>query len=177
MAHEIEDPTPPGAHAAERTVSTRTMELVVAGALMAVSCVIMWDSWRIGARWGDDGPGAGYFPFRIGVILFAASAITFAMKARDAAGEAGVPFVERSQLALVLQVFVPTVVFVLLIPFIGIYVAAAIFIAYFMMRLGRYKARMAAPVAVLVPLALFVLFEVWFLVPLPKGPIETALGY
>lgn len=177
MSHEIRDPeAPAGAEAHARSVSARTMELVVAGALMAVAAVIMWDSWRIGARWGADGPGAGYFPFRVGVILFAVSAATFVLKWRDAA-EAGVPFVERAQLSLVLQVFVPTLVFVALIPFLGIYVAAAAFIAYFMVRLGRYGPQIAAPVALGVPAALFVLFEVWFLVPLPKGPLEAAFGY
>jgi hypothetical protein len=25
--------------------------------------------------------------------------------------------------------------------------------------------------------AAFLIFEVWFLVPLPKGPLETRLGY
>jgi putative tricarboxylic transport membrane protein len=177
MSHEIQDPDAPvGVAAHERSVSARTMELVVAGALMALAAVIMWDSWRIGARWGDDGPGAGYFPFRVGVILFAVSAATFFTKLRDASA-AGVPFVERAQLSLVLQVFVPTLVFVALIPFLGIYVAGAIFIAYFMIRLGSYGAHVAAPVALGVPAALFVLFEVWFLVPLPKGPLEAAFGY
>jgi hypothetical protein len=33
------------------------------------------------------------------------------------------------------------------------------------------------PVAIGVPLMLFMMFEVWFLVPLPKGPLEAALGY
>jgi hypothetical protein len=28
-----------------------------------------------------------------------------------------------------------------------------------------------------VPVALFLMFEVWFLVPLPKGPIEQWLGF
>ena len=30
---------------------------------------------------------------------------------------------------------------------------------------------------VLVPLVLFVVFEIWFLVPLPKGPVEALLGF
>lgn len=174
MAHEIK--VPEGAEAAGRTVTTRTMELVVAGALMACAGVIMWDSWRVGARWGVDGPGAGYFPFRVGVILFAASAITFVIKLRDGAAAAE-RFVDRTQFNLVLQVFLPTLVFVVLIPFLGIYVAAALFIAYFMIVLGRYRPHIAVPVAVGVPAALFVLFEIWFLVPLPKGPLEAAFGY
>jgi putative tricarboxylic transport membrane protein len=86
-------------------------------------------------------------------------------------------FVERSQFVQVLQVLIPTIVFVVLIAFIGIYVAAALFIAFFMAWLGKYSVARIAPVAILVPVVLFLMFEIWFLVPLPKGPLETALGF
>jgi len=86
-------------------------------------------------------------------------------------------FVGRSELVRVLQVFVPTVIYVLLIGFLGLYVSSAIFIAFFMAWLGKYPLYKIVPVAVLIPVALFFMFEVWFLVPLPKGPLETALGY
>ena len=64
-----------------------------------------------------------------------------------------------------------------LIFLVGIYLASAVFIAFFMWWLGKYPVAKIIPVAVGVPLALFVMFEIWFLVPLPKGPLETALGY
>jgi hypothetical protein len=32
-------------------------------------------------------------------------------------------------------------------------------------------------IAIAIPVATFLVFEVWFLVPLPKGPLETQLGY
>ena len=51
MAHETERN--------EHTVSTRLMELIVAGVFMAAAVLIMYDNWRIGARWGDGGPQAG----------------------------------------------------------------------------------------------------------------------
>src|SRR3546814_7744037 len=47
-------------------------------------------------------------------------------------------FVERSKFKLVLQVFVPSAIFVVAIGFIGLYVAAVIYIAFFMWWLGRY---------------------------------------
>jgi hypothetical protein len=53
----------------------------------------------------------------------------------------------------------------------------AVFIAAFMRWLGRFPIYKIAPVALLVPFALFMLFEIWFLVPLPKGPLEDWLGY
>ena len=63
------------------------------------------------------------------------------------------------------------------IGFLGLYVSSAIFIAFFMAWLGKYPLYKIVPVAILIPVALFFMFEVWFLVPLPKGPLETALGY
>ena len=86
-------------------------------------------------------------------------------------------FVERGQFVLVMKVLIPTIVFVGLIWLIGIYFAAAIFIAFFMYWLGKYPIQKILPVAILIPLALFVMFEIWFLVPLPKGPVEAMLGY
>jgi hypothetical protein len=86
-------------------------------------------------------------------------------------------FVERAQFRDVLKVLVPAAVFVALIGYIGIYVASALFIGAFMRWLGRFRWRTIAIVSVAVPLALFFLFEIWFLVPLPKGPLEDFLGY
>jgi putative tricarboxylic transport membrane protein len=166
----------PHSERSESTVSNRTMELVVAGLFIAAAMLVMYDNWRIGARWAEDGPQAGYFPFYIGLIMFIASAVTFAVNLLARAG-ASSNFVDRSQLKQVLQVLVPTIAFVILIGFLGIYVAAAIFITFFMWWLGKYPIYRIAPIALFVPLFLFVMFEIWFLVPLPKGPLETALGY
>lgn len=165
-----------GAETREATVSTRTMELVVAALFAALAALVMYENWRIGAGWGEDGPGAGYFPFYVGTIMLIASLGTF-VRTLAAAEPDTSNFVERSQLKLVLQVLVPTIVFVAAIFFLGIYVSSAIFIAFFMVWLGRYPVAKVAPIAVLVPVALFFMFEVWFKVPLPKGPLEVALGY
>ena len=168
MSHEATDN--------EATVSARTMEIVVSGIFVALAVLIMYDNWRIGARWASDGPQAGYFPFYIGLIMFVASAATLITNVVNRSG-ARTEFVDRSQFRQVLQVLVPTIAFVGLIWVLGMYLAAAIFITFFMWRLGKYPLLRIVPVAILVPLFLFVMFEIWFLVPLPKGPIETALGY
>jgi putative tricarboxylic transport membrane protein len=143
---------------------------------MALSCVVMWDSWGIGAKWASDGPQAGYFPFYIGLIMFIASLGTLIGAIITKTPNLNT-FVEKGQLMSVLSVLVPTAVFVALIPYLGLYVAGAIFIAFFMVAIGKYNILKAIPVALCVPLALFVLFEIWFLIPLPKGPVEAMLGY
>jgi hypothetical protein len=156
--------------------STRTVEIVVAGLLLAVAAVVIWDSRRLGASWGDDGPQAGYVPFYVGLILAAASIGNLLSALFDAAARRK-PFVGRAQAVLVLQVLIPATVFVGAVGWLGIYVSAALYIGFFMAWLGRYPPARILPVAVLVPLAFFFVFEIWFLVPLPKGPLEAALGY
>jgi hypothetical protein len=65
---------------------------------------------------------------------------------------------------------------VLLIRPLGLYVASTLFIVFFMRRLGRYPWAAAAAVGIGVSAVFFVLFEVWFKLPLPKGPLEAWLG-
>jgi len=157
-------------------VSTRTVEMIVALLLLAVAGIVMWDSHRIGSAWAPDGPQAGYFPFYVGLVLFIASAanLVAAYRARELSDDS---FVGRGQFKLVLQVLVPAAIFVFAIGYLGIYIAAALYIGFFMAWLGGYSASRIIPVAVLVPVVFFVLFEIWFLVPLPKGPVEAWFGY
>ena len=162
--------------------STRTAESVVAALLLIFGAVVMWDSWRVGAGWTDDGPKSGYFPFYIGVFIVIGSAINL-WKGLTLKGEDNTAFVLRGQLALVWSVLWPTAIFIVLIggvgpiPGLGIYVAAIIYIAWFMRRLGHYSWVKIFPVGFGVSLYFFVMFEVWFKVPLPKGPIEALFGF
>jgi putative tricarboxylic transport membrane protein len=155
------------------TVSTRWPEVIVAGVLLVVALLVITDSLRSGIGWGDDGPRSGYFPFRIGLLLAGASVAILIGQWRARTLTA---FAERAQLSMVVQVFVPIVVYVALIAVLGIYVASLILIAYFMRRHGKYGWPLTAAVAVGVPLVFFGVFERWFLVPLIKGPLEALLG-
>lgn len=155
-------------------VTTRTMELVTAAVLMIIGSIVIWDSMRVGAGWDINGPRSGYFPFYIGLLILVSSAATFASAVFSGSRKI---FVARDAFRSVLQVLVPTVVFGGFIAFLGIYAASALFIAYFMIRMGDFPWPTVAGVSLGVPIALFMLFEVWFLVPLPKGPIETLFGY
>jgi len=68
--------------------------------------------------------------------------------------------------------------YVLLTQFVGIYVASAALIASFMRMNGRFSWLKITLISVCVSVALFLMFEVWFRVPLPKGPLESILlGY
>lgn len=153
----------------------RAAELGVAAGFFALGAVVIFDSVRLGARWAEDGPQPGYFPFYLGAIICAASAITFVLAL--ASGEAGRrTFVEVGQLKLVLSVLVPSVVFVAVVGWLGIYLAGFLFVAFFMRWLGKYAWWKVVAVALGNSVAFYLVFEVWFLVPLPKGFLERLLG-
>ena len=151
-----------------------TVDAVVAAVLFIVGAVVVVQARALGAGWTSDGPGSGYFPFYIGLILCIASAgilyQAVVSKKRDTRA-----FVDREQL-------VPRPLGVragdrstsLAIVFVGIYVASAIYIAVFMIVLGKYPAWKAAVIGVVVSVAFFVMFEVWFKVPLLKGTARSA---
>ena len=130
---------------------------------------------RLGARWAEDGPQAGYFPFYVGLLVCVSALVNFVMALVNRK-DPGREFVELDKLKLVLAVLVPAAIYVALISWIGIYVASVIFIAFFMRWLGKYAWWKVAVVSVGVMVAFFLIFEVWFLVPLPKGPVENLLG-
>jgi hypothetical protein len=157
--------------------SIRITEVVVASLLMAFGAVVMWDSARVGSGWGADGPGAGYFPFYIGLLIVLGSAFNLVRAVRTDGAAARRLLFDRRQLRSILSVLVPAAAFVAAIPFIGIYVAAALYIGFFMRWLGRFKWSTVLAVSVGVPVAAFLTFETWFLVALPKGPVEDWLGF
>jgi putative tricarboxylic transport membrane protein len=155
-------------------VSVRTMNIVVAAILMIAAGIVITDSVRLGFGWTAEGPAPGYFPFYIGLFLVLASAVNLLQAVRTRGVQT---FVTKPALRRVFAVLLPLVVYVAVLSYIGIYVASAVYVALFMWRFGRYALVRGAIVGVAVAVALFLMFEVWFLVPLPKGPVESMLGY
>jgi hypothetical protein len=153
--------------------SHRNAEIGVAVAMIALGGIVIAGSVEVGIGWGPEGPKSGFFPFYLGVAIILASIMNLmhaiALNPRTL-------FAEWSQLRSVLAVVIPTTVYVFAVPWVGIYVASLILIAVFMRWLGRYSLTMSAAVSIGTVVAIYLMFEKWFLVPLPKGPIEDFLG-
>jgi hypothetical protein len=165
-------------NANESVVSTTTIEMVVAAILLVFGIVVAYGSYQLGSGWTSDGPGAGYFPFYVGLLICVAGIGVFiqTVMAKDK-GEAA--FVDREQLQRVLSVFVPAVFYVGAVQIFGLYVASAVYIALFMVILGKYKWLKSIIISLAVIVLFFLMFEVWFKVPLYKGSIDllSFLGY
>ena len=159
-------------------VSTRAVEIVVALILFTLGAIVVFDSYRLGSKWGSDGPQSGYFPFYIGLLICVSSVVTMAqaLLAKPAASQ---PFVFWKPFKRVLTVLFPAVLYVLSVKFVGLYVASAIYIAIFMIWLGKYSWWKSIAVGFVINVIFFLMFEVWFKVPLFKGVLNPLgfLGY
>ena len=160
-------------HAERPALTVKMAEAIVALVIIGAGALVITDSLRLGARWGSDGPQAGYFPFYIGALLCISGAVNLFRALRDPYVRT---FVTRSQGKQVLRILIPLAIYVLGIKLLGIYVASTLFIGAFMILLGKYGWLRTVLVSVGVSVAFFLMFEIWFKVPMIKGPLETAFG-
>jgi len=170
----VEDPDAPEDDSPVLT-QARTMEVAVYLFLIVFALVLGYDNWKTGMGWEREGPQSGYLPFYLCVILAGASCyglgLAFARRKR-----ASQPFVTRDQLRRVLQVFVPTFLFVLAMQFLGLYVASFLLVAGFMRFIGRIAWWKSLLTSFIFAVVMFVTFDVAFDVIMPKGPLEAAFG-
>jgi hypothetical protein len=153
-------------------MSQRTVEIIVAILFLFVGAVAMYDSVKIGAGW-SDGPQSGYFPFYISLLMSAASVMNLV---HAVAGGPRDAFVDRESFGRVLTVLIPAMLFVAAVPWLGIYLSGAVFIALFMLFVGKYAIWKGALVGGGVMMVLFFVFQRWFLIRLPTGPVEQFFG-
>ncbi len=177
LEHILSDQSPPESAGSPAVAKNCTVDTVVAAVLFVIGAVVVIEARRLGATWTSDGPGAGYFPFFIGLIV-CISALGILVQSRLKSRDHDT-FVDREQLGRVASVLLPAMAYVLVVWFLGLYVASAVYIALFMIILGRYSRIKSVLVAVIVNAVFFVMFEVWFKVPLYKGTLEplSFLGY
>lgn len=158
----------------------RTADLVTATLLMALGGIVIYDAVRIGVGWGDEGPRSGFFPFWLAALMVVISAAII-IQALVSSSEK--PFVTRARFVPVFKVLAPIAGFIVVTdppgPWsgLGLYVAGGLYLGFYMRWVGRHDWRSVVALSVAVPVISFFIFEKWFLVPMPKGPVETWFGY
>ncbi len=154
--------------------SHRGVEMGVAVAMVAFGAIVIYGSLQVGIGWGAGGTEGRILP-----VL---------SRRHDHPGERDESPRRRCRnpgrrssptgrsFGSVISVVIPTTIYVFAVPWAGIYLSSLILIALFMRWLGRYGIAMCAAVSIGVVVVTYLMFEKWFLVPLPKGPIEDWLG-
>ena len=152
----------------------RAADLATAAVLMALGGLVLFDAVRLGYDWGSDGPKSGFFPFWLAVAMLVACGLIVLQALRQRTDKA---FVTREQLRPVLAVLVPATAMVAITEVAGLYVASALYIGFYMRWVGRHRWLTIVVLSLGIPIATFIVFERWFLVPMPKGPLENWLGF
>ena len=151
----------------------KSVEAGMALLIALFGVIVIIGSMKAGINWGAEGPRAGFFPFYVGIFIVAASAVNLWHGLSDP--DDGL-FAEWGQLRQVMSVVIPTSIYVGVMSFTGLYLGSIVFIGWFMRWLGKYSWLTVIAVALGMPIVTYFIFERWFLVPLPKGPIEEWLG-
>jgi putative tricarboxylic transport membrane protein len=152
----------------------KAAEVAFAFVLAAFGAAIIFGAREMDTGWGGSGPEAGYFPFRIGVLIVAAALVVMAQAALTSGAEEAQP--SRGGAANIALFSAPLVALVVLVPWIGVYLAAAAYLAFAVGVVGRNAWPRTLAVSLLTPAAIFALFEFAFRTPLPKGPLGPLLG-
>jgi putative tricarboxylic transport membrane protein len=152
----------------------RAADLITASILISLGGLVIADAVRLGIGWGSDGPQSGFFPFWLASLMVVCCAIIIAQSKRMAPKA---PFVEPGKLRPVFAVLWPAVAAVALMQWVGLYVSSALYLGFYMRWVGRHSWSTILPLSFGIPIAIFLIFEKWFLVPMPKGPLEAWLGY
>jgi hypothetical protein len=155
--------------------STRKVGMIVGLVFFALGVLVIADTIRLGAGWARDGPQAGYFPLRIGVLI-AVCSIIVVVQAYRRKDDTRI-FVEWRKLIPVGKILFPLILYIAAMQYVGLYVASTLFVGGLMRWLGRYSWTKAIIVPLIMSGIIFWLFEYQFTVPLPKGPLEQWFGY
>jgi hypothetical protein len=156
-------------------VSRFAAEVATACATAGLGILVMVGAAEFGIGWGDAGPEAGAFPFYVGVLIAAGSAVNLVRAVSSYRGSPA-PFLTSLQLRRVAAFFLPMAAFAAVAFVLGLYVAAALYLCAVMRLQGGYRLPVAALVGVGTSLFFYLVLEVWFRVPLLKGPLEAWLG-
>ncbi len=148
----------------------RIAEIFIAFLLIAVGVITLADSIRLGFGWGMSGPESGFFPFYLGAgTIMCALLVLLNLFKNYRKGEAAKRLMPEGALTPILWVLIPATAMIVISEFVGLHVAAALYIAFYMRAVGKVKWLTTILVSLLVPLSLYIAFDKLFLVPLPQG--------
>jgi len=152
------------------------MEVAFALVTMAFGATVIWGALEFSIGWGEIGPEAGYFPFRLGSLIVLASLVNLVRAVKRRGGLTGslLTWEEGRRLA---AFALPILAFVGIVMVLGVYVASALYLLFTVGLVARHRLPVTIGVSLCAPLLLFVLFEIVFRMPLLKGPLEAAFGW
>ncbi|WP_159999201.1 tripartite tricarboxylate transporter TctB family protein [Roseomonas sp. 18066] len=156
-------------------LSRLVLELIGALVVLGFGATVIWGALEHEVGWGEDGPQAGTLPFWLGLVAMLA-AVVIAIQALRKSEVLGAQVMLGRKAAQQSAAFLlPIAALVALAVPLGLYLAMGIYLFGMVMWHG-HGLKAAVITAVSAILFNWVAFEYWFMLPLPKGPIEAWLG-
>jgi len=154
-------------------ISGRSLEAATALLTGAFGAAVVISSLDNGIGWSAAGVDAGTFPFVVGVIILSGSVYNLArgwFQARDVV-------LRPSELKRLGMLFIPAVLFVGVIPAIGVYLASAFYVFGALAWHKRGSLVFSGIAAIGTALALYLIFELTFQISLPRGALGDFIGF
>lgn len=148
-------------------------EAVTALVTLALGSAVVIGAREYGTGWTEGGPEPGTFPFCVGILVIAASLGNLLAVWRKR--QPGAVFVNATQARRIAAFGLPLLAFVALSLTLGFYVATAVYLGAVMRFQGGYRWLSSVAVAIGTSAFFFLVLELWFKVPLLKGPLEAVL--
>ncbi len=150
--------------------SMRKADILISLLMMSIGIVIVVDSARLGFKWGMNGPESGFFPFYLGAGTIVCALLVLRKVAAQYKKEgAGKRLMPEGALNSILWVLVPATVMIAITELVGLHIAAALYMGFYMRVVGRIRWTTTILISLLVPISLYIAFDKLFLVPLPQG--------
>jgi hypothetical protein len=152
----------------------RAAEILFSCITAAIGIATIQGAREMNVGWTSSGPEAGYFPFRVGIIILCASIVNLVQRGflAPAAGD----YVSRKDARAMAVFFFPLVGLAVISLWVGIYIGTALYLLLAVGIIGRASWIRTIAIAAISTVVLFVMFEFVFKLPLPKGPLGPLFG-
>ncbi len=156
----------------------RKADIVTGAILLGIGLLVGLDCVRLGVGWGMEGPRAGFWPFLMAAIMIVGSVIILVQAVRrKGVSKSSKPFMPREAIKPVLKCAIPATAMVVLTEFIGLYIAAGLFLAVYMRWIGRHRWVTVLILSIGIPAVSYIVFDKFFLIPMPEGSLKGLLGF
>ncbi|KMW59172.1 Tricarboxylate transport protein TctB [Candidatus Rhodobacter oscarellae] len=124
--------------------------------------------------WTDEGPGSGFWPFWLSMIMFLCCVWIAAnwFRRLSPPSQSDAPFLDSYGKKMLALVGGGVFGFLILIGLIGFYGAMFVFMMYYLLVIGRHRLSVSLAISVALPVVCFFFFDVAMRIFLPKGYLE-----
>lgn len=156
----------------------RKADIVTAVILLAMGILLDIDSLKLGIGWGLEGPQAGFWPMimAMGMTIGSVIVLVGAFRRKGVAKKTD-PFIPPEAVKPVLKCVIPATLMVLFTEYIGLYLAAGIYLAVYMRWIGKHSWVTVLILSIIIPAASYYVFDKLFLIPMPQGSLMGWLPF